>query len=152
MLKRIFEVTVDVTCDEEDIKTSLESYITGELNCLDDVEVVDHVSVAEADYKIHFMGLPIEYEDGTYDIVYSVMFLREFRYLEKLKPWMTDDEIADFMNSLHLDETDLYCDPILGGGIFNKDELQEKCKELVTAFDAQMLGPARRGRVRIVTS
>ena len=145
MLKQIFQVVVDVTCDEEDIKTSLESYITGELNRLDGVKVVDHVSVAEADYKIHFMGFPIEYEDGAYDIVYSVMFLREFRYLERLKPWMTDDEIANFMNSLHVDETDLYYTPILGAGIFNDDKLQEECKEIVTAFDARMLAPARKG-------
>ena len=46
-------------------KPHLEGYITGELNRLDGVEVVDHVSVAEADYKIHFMGFPIEYEEWS---------------------------------------------------------------------------------------
>ena len=150
MLKQIFEVTVDATFDEVDIKISLESQITSELSRLHDVEVVNRDSVAEADYEIRFMGSPIEYEDGTYDIIYCVVFLREFRYLERLKPWMTDDEIADFMNSLHLDETVLYSEPILGGGIFNTDKLQDECKELVAAFDVQMLGPARKGQERII--
>ena len=150
MSKQIFEVAVDVTFDEEDIKISLESQITSELSRLHDVEVVDRDGVAEADYEIRFTGFPIEYEDGTSDIVYSAVFLREFRYLERLKPWMTDDEIADFMNSLSLDETVLYCNPILGGGIFNKDGLQDECKELVAVFDVQMLAPARKGQERIV--
>ena len=152
MLRRMFEVVVDVTFDEEDIKISLEGQITSELSRLQDVEVVDRDGVAEADYEIRFTGYPIEYEDGTYEIIYCVLFLCEFRYLERLKPWMTDDEIGDFMNSLSLNESVLYSEPILGGGIFNKDELQEECKELVTAFDVQMLAPARKGQVQVVVN
>ena len=156
MLKRTFEVVVDVTFDnEDDLKTSLESYIISELSHLNDVEIVDRDSVAEADYEIRLTGGLIEYENGTHEIVYCFMLLGEFRYLERLKPWMTDDEIEDFMNSLHLDETDLYFNPKLGGGICDKDELQEVCKELVDAFDAEMLMSARKGekeQVRISTS
>ncbi len=138
-----FMVHVNVSCEEKDVKASIESYIKRELRSLQDVAFVS----ADAENYPHLFLLNFIAVTGTYkatgqktgNIAVAYQFLEKIssnriknNYISK-ETWKSLEGIR---NLIHLYHT---------SGVVTDDteDLPDICKQLIVNFDTNVLEPVR---------
>ncbi|MDE0634765.1 MAG: hypothetical protein OXI43_02775 [Candidatus Poribacteria bacterium] len=116
-----FKVYVSVTCDDKQIKSSIESYVKRELRSLHDVDIVSLKS--KPPFEIVIVALQGKYKETK----------------------RKSDAIAFAVNFLQRNSLDWssYLYPELSVFIGDIRDLEHFCKSVVVAFDTETLEPVR---------
>ncbi|MYK19099.1 hypothetical protein F4055_13205, partial [Candidatus Poribacteria bacterium] len=154
--ERKFSVGVVITCDDKNMKASIESYIIQELWRLQDVSLVDK---KDAKYLLYLMllkpELSIEANDPDLSVHVPEVFVIGCNYLtratelqkmfqaiktralqKKILMDQQDRQMLDAFDTLH---NHFFHFPTLSLTVSDKNDLEETCKELIADFDSLIL-------------
>ena len=150
------KVSIEINYDDsKTIKSQLESYIKRELRSLGDVEIVDP---GKAKYKIVLVGFNTTYEatgkeTGYISLTVIVVSKAPYRvhimegiakYLDRYHKDIKIDTSKAWNLATELSTSPLYYMPSLELLFLDKNNLHQKCKEIVAEFDADKLEPFRK--------
>lgn len=158
--ERKFSVGVVITCDDKNMKESIESNIIQELWRLQDVSLVDK---KDAEYVLSLMVFEVDMSiERSSDVppelrlhlpqlvVIASNYLTRATELQPIFQALKtlaleaktpmDQQTLDDFDTAH---NSYFHEPTLGGIIVNKERLEEECKELIVDFDSRILEPNR---------
>ena len=140
-----FHVYVDVNCEDEDTKVSIESYIKRELRSLQDVKILVEPETEPEDGKhlFYIFVLAIEHKKEmgkTGGISFSYLFLEKFS-LSAFKDIISEDswKMLSIFASMNL-----FSESRNGLQIGNTENIDKLCKSLVVIFDTEILESRRK--------
>lgn len=146
-----FHVYVDVNCEDEDTKVSIESYIKRELRSLQDVKILVEPETEPEDGKhlFYIFVLAIEHkkETGkTGGISFSYLFLEKFS-LSAFKDIISKDswKMLSIFASMNL-----FSESRNGLQIGNTENIDKLCKSLVVIFYTEIHESRRKSAADLI--